>query len=84
MSARSIYAQIKKIEATMEGVLFQELNVGVSVTNRGEDEWTISGSDADARRAADYLVGKGLMKLESEPLYDEELDETFCYMSSKR
>ena len=73
---------IKNIETTFAVTLKKELNVVVEVTNRGSSEWTISGSQADAELAAEWLTGKSLMVI-TDSVFDEELQESFYYMSSK-
>lgn len=73
---------IKNIETTFAATLKKELNVTVEVTNRGSNEWTISGSQADAELAAGWLVEKSLM-VKQDSVFDEELQESFYYMSSK-
>ena len=71
---------ITQIEQTIAATLTKELGVTVDVTSNRPSEWTISGNDKEARTAAEWLVSQSIMKFEDAPLYDEELDTTFCYM----
>lgn len=72
---------IKNIEATFANTLKKELNVNVSITCRGENAWTVSGTHENAMMAAHWLYEHNLMSTE-DIAHDEELDETFVYMTS--
>lgn len=73
---------IKQIETQMAQALHKETGANVEVTMRGDNAWTISGQDEEARKAAAWLQQAGLMTL-NEAIYDEEIEETFCYMTSR-
>jgi arginine decarboxylase-like protein len=71
---------IKNIEAAFAKTLAKELGVAVEVTARARGEWTVSGPDADARKAAAWLVSKNLLRV-TEAVHDDDLAETFVYLT---
>ena len=74
---------IKQIETQIAKTIAKETGATVDITCRTAEAWTISGSDADARKAAAYMQTNGLM-VTDEIAHDEELGETFCYMTARR
>lgn len=72
---------IKQIETKIAAALAKEIGVLVNVTNRAADAWTISGADADTRKAADWLQAQGLMAVEGFAVYEDDgEEETYCYL----
>jgi hypothetical protein len=73
---------IKNIETMFSKTLKTELNVNVEITCRDENAWTVSGPHMEAVAAAVWLDSHNLMSID-DMVQDDELDETFVYMTSK-
>ena len=77
---------IKDIENQISVALAKEGFRGVEVGMRGEKGgrtlWTLIGSLDVVAKASKWLESKGLMVLEEQVAFDEEIGEAFAYLQS--
>lgn len=74
---------IKKIQDLFASTLRSAIGVEVEITSRALSLWTISGAPDAVRVAVEYVQQNGLMQLEREIDFDEELGESFAYLDDR-
>lgn len=80
MSAKARYELFALMSVSTARTLNRVLGTQVEVCIVDATTTTISGSTADAQKAAAWLQTRGLMFLTDE-VYDKELATHFCYMN---
>lgn len=76
-------ATIQEIEKTIGHTINQLLGVNICVTCRGGDlaeKWTVSGLPVDAVNAVEWMKKNLNFQIE-DSVYDEELEESFIYLT---
>lgn len=70
---------LKEASIKFAQIIKREANCEIEVCWRWKDEFTLSGSPAHVRGAADFLTRCGIAAVQSIE-HDDELNETFGYM----